>query len=212
MSDAAKQLEEVIKNQPQNPLRPHQQEAYRTEQRRLQAIVNAPAYVTGVNRGVAAKKAREVESAISTQMPQPISGSERDQISKLADAVMADDIRPAMLTREEMRRNPAGAVGQFLKRESHPIVKHAVRLWKRAMFALEPQSEDPDLANIERFRPELGASTILTNAQLPGHMAIPEAAKGNLPESMQQVPPTSPLGEARARDERSRHAMTGKLK
>lgn len=210
MSDAAKELSVLLKDQPETPLRPHQQEAYREEQRRLESIVKAPPYVTGVNRGLAHKKIQEVQKTIDSQMPRPVDGAEKDRIAHLADEVMQGTIRPAMLTKEEMRRNPAGAVGQFLKRESHPIVKGAVRLWKRAMFALEPQSQDPDLANAERFRPETGASTILTNAQIPGHMAIPEAAKANLPESMQQVPPTSPLGEARARDER--HRMTGKLK
>lgn len=210
MSDASKELSVLLKDQPENPLRPHQQEAYREEQRRLEQIVKAPPYVTGVNRGVAALKIKEVEKTISTQMPQPVSGAEKDRIAQLASEVMEDEIRPAMLTREEMRRNPAGAVGQYLKRETHPVIKAAVRLWKRAQFALEPQSQDPDLANIERFRREVGSSTVLTNAQLPGHMAIPEAAKANLPESMQEVPPESPLGQARARDDR--HRMTGKLK
>jgi len=64
MSEAVKQLEHALKDQPANPLRNHQVEEYTQEADRLNGIVSAPAYVTGANRGVAAKRARELNQLI----------------------------------------------------------------------------------------------------------------------------------------------------
>ena len=186
MSESVKQLEHALSNQPANPLRNHQVQEYEGEAKRLRDITTAPAYVTGVDRGAAAKRSREVEKAIAQQAAKPLTGVERDKVAKLAAEVLERDIRPALLPREEMRRNPAGAVGRFLKEENSPPVQHAIQQWKRAQLAIESGNPDPDLANIERFRPEKihdtgGVSTFSAGAQIPGNFAMTPQAKENWP-------------------------------
>lgn len=185
MSDAVKQLEHALKDQPRNPLRNHQVEAYQDEAKRLNQIVTAPAFVTGVDRGKASLRARELHKIIEQQVAKPLTGQTKDVVAKLATNVMDEVIRPALLPREEMRRNPAGAVGRFLREENSRPVQHAIQQWKRAQLAVEQGNPDPDLANVERFRPEVHvpgqAATFMAGAQIPGQFAMSPAAKENWP-------------------------------
>lgn len=203
MSEVVKQLESALERQPANPLRNHQVEEYQAEAKRLREITTAPAYVTGVDRGAAAKRSREVEKAIATQAATPLSGAEKDKVARLAAEVLEREIRPALLPREEMRRNPAGAVGRFLKEENSPRVQHAIQQWKRAQLAVEAGNPDPDLANIERFRPEKihatgGAATFMADAQIPGQFAMTPQAKEHWPLGEPQV--DTPLKQAQKRE------------
>lgn len=203
MSDAAQQLEAALVNQPKNPLRNHQVKEYTDESNRLKEIVNAPAYVVGADRGEAHKRARQIEKLLHDQAAKPLMGQDKDKVARLAAEVMEQDIRPAMLPREEMRRNPAGAVGRFMKQENAPETKKRVQLWKRAMLAVEAGSEDPDVANIERFRPELihgtgGVGTFMPGAQIPGNFAMTPLAKENWPLGEPQV--DTPLKQAVKRE------------
>ena len=186
MSEVVKQLEHALKNQPANPLRNLQVTEYQGEAKRLREIVQAPAYVTGVDRGSAHRRAQQVDKLINEQCAKPLHGAEKDSVAKLAAEVMEQVIKPALLPREEMRRNPAGAVGRFLKQENSRETKQAVQQWKRAQLAIEAGSEDPDLANVERFRPEKihdtgGVSTFMAGAQIAGNFAMTPKAKENWP-------------------------------
>lgn len=205
MSEAVKQLESALANQPANPLRYEQVKEFKNEANRLREIVQAPAYVTGVDRGAANKRAREVDSLIDKQVAKPLHGAEKDKVAKLAAEVMETVIKPALLPREEMRRNPAGAVGRFMRQENSPQVKRAVQHWKRAMQAVEAGNPDPDLSNIERFRPELSvpgqAATHMVGAQIPGHFAMSLQAKENWPADMPpQGTVVSPLVQAQKKE------------
>jgi len=184
MSEVVKQLESALSDQPANPLRNHQVQEYQAEASRLQSVVNAPPYVTGVDRGGAARQYKQVAKLLDEQAAKPLSGAKKDQVAKAAAEVLETVIRPAMLPREEMRRNPAGAVGKFLRTENSPEIQQAIQHWKRSQLALEPGSNDPDLANVERFRPEIhvgGPGTFMAGAQIPGNFAMSAQAKENWP-------------------------------
>ena len=186
MSDALKQLDHHLENQPKNPLRNHQVEEYLSEKSRLESMANAPTYVAGVDRGGAMKKAREIEKMLDAQAAKPLHGEKKDTVKRLADEVMDTVIRGALLPREEMRRNPAGAVGKFIRVENSKPIQAAIQTWKRAQLALEPDNPDPDLANVERFRPEMihatgGVGTFMPGAQIPGNFAMTPQAKANWP-------------------------------
>lgn len=203
MSNSVKQLEQALSNQPINPLRNHQVKEYQDEASRLNDIVQAPAYVTGVDRGAARRKSLQINSVLEKQIAKPLHGAEKDKVARLADEVMQTVIRPALLTREDMRRNPAGAVGRFLKEENSKPVKQAVQQWKRAMLSVETESEDPDLANVERFRPEKihdtgGVSTFAAGAQIPGNFAMTPKAKENWP--LGEPTATTAIGEVKKRE------------
>ena len=203
MSDSVKQLEQALSNQPKNPLRHHQVTEYQDEASRLNDIVQAPAYVTGVDRGAARRKSLQINSVLEQQIAKPLQGAEKDRVAKLAHEVMHEVIRPALLPREDMRRNPAGAVGRFLKEENSRPVKQAVQQWKRAMLAVEQGNPDPDLANIERFRPEKihdtgGVSTFMAGAQIAGNFAMTPQAKENWP--LGEPTATTAIGEVKKRE------------
>ena len=203
MSEAVKQLEQALKDQPANPLRNHQVEEYQREKSRLEDIAGSPAWQTGANRGKAGQQARELAKMLDHQVAKPVQGEKKDLIAKLADEVMESTIRPALIPREDMRRNPAGSVGRFMRVENSKPIKQAIQHWKRAQLALEPGNEDPDLANVERFRPERihdanGTSTFMANAQIPGHFAMTPAAKENWPLGEPKV--ETPLKQAQKKE------------
>ena len=218
MSEAVKKLKDVLSDQPVNPLRNHQVQEYRQEAARLQATVNAPSYVN-VDRGAASERYNQVNRVLSEQAAKPL--RDKDTVAKLADEVLENVIRPALVPQEEMRRNPAGAVGKFLRTENSREIQESIQQWKRAKLALEPDSDDPDVANVEVYRPQLHvpgqAATFMAGAQIPGQFAMSAQAKANWPESLPaQGTVASPLAQAQARDKRERTpaqiAHTEKLK
>lgn len=183
MSEAVQQLQEALADQPANPLRNHQVEEYKSEASRLRAVVDAPPYVTGVDRGGAAKQYRKVQTLLDEQAAKPLTGEKKDRVYRLTKELESEI---SLLPREVMRRNPAGAVGEFLRHENSSENQQKIQQWKRAQLALEPTSNDPDLANIERLRPEKihdtgGTSTFMADAQIPGKFAMTPQAKANWP-------------------------------
>jgi len=205
---AVDQLQTLLdtERQPSNPLRPHQVESYAEEKKRLDEIIHAPSWIEG-DRGQATKRHRNLDKMLAEQAPRR---SDRvNEIKRLADEVLERQIKPAMLPREVMRRNPSGAVGAFLRQEQGPETKRAIREWKRAMWAIDPESKDPDHTNLERFRPEIGpqsgASTFMADAQIPGVFAMTPQAKANWPAEMPaQGTVNSPLAQVQAREQKEK--------
>lgn len=182
--DTVAQLQALLHDQPHNPLRPAQRQDYDAEAQRLREMVNAPPFVP-VNRGKVRQQLQRLEASMGAQVPKPIEESDRkDRVAKLAKQVLEDTIRPAMLTHEEMRRNPAGAVDAFRKRENSRAIKTAILTWKRAQWALEPECPESDYTNLERYRPTMpltGAATFMANAQIPGVFAMTPQARAQWP-------------------------------
>lgn len=180
---AVENLEQLLHDQPYNPLRPNQRDNYREELRRLEAIVQAPPFVGG-DRGAAVMRHREVKKTLETQAPKPITGERANDVHRLATEVLDTVLKPAMLPRAVSRRNPPGAVDHVLKNELSPTYKRAAIAWKRAQWALDPETSDPNHTNLERFRPEGMAgdtSTFMTSAQIPGNFAMSAQAKEHWP-------------------------------
>lgn len=181
---AVAQLEALLHDQPHNPMRPNVVQDYQEELQRLRDHASSPIYVGG-DRTKSRKRALEIERLLSTQLPKPIEEPIRkNQVNQLAHEVLRDVIRPAMLTRAQMARNPAGAVDHFLKHENSKPIKRAILAWKRAMWALDPTTTDRDHTNLERFRSEgtYGqAATFMADAQLPGNFGMTPLARENWP-------------------------------
>ncbi len=74
MSQAVQQLKEALKDQPANPLRHNQVEEYQGEAQRLKEIVQAPAFVTGADRGAASERYGQVQKIIRQQVAKPLEG------------------------------------------------------------------------------------------------------------------------------------------
>ena len=154
MSTRVQALKTLLTDQPKNPLRPAQREDREFELRRLEAIVGAPDWQTGPTKGRAREAYRKIKQSYESQVAKPT--AHPDQVQRLVQEVMEQDIRPTLLPEAVMRTNPAGAVDAFRKGEGSPQTKNAILTWKRGMRALDPDNADQDYTNVERFRPKAG--------------------------------------------------------
>jgi hypothetical protein len=179
-------------HQPINPLRHHQVREYRDEVRRIGGIIEqrdmdgTPGQNwIGGDTSKASRRVRQIKDILTNQAPRKLTGERANRAHALATEIIKDAITPAMLTRAIMRRNPAGAVGEYRRREGTAAFKRAALTVKRAIRALDPENDDPDLTNLERFRPEGsatdGTSTFMADATIPGFLAMSPKAKENWP-------------------------------
>lgn len=201
--------------QPEHCLRPHQRIEMEEEAGRLRKTLDLPDTVTGAGKPHARARYGQVIKMLADQGPRPIEEPlRRDAVSALHKSALEDVIKPAMLSRAEMRRNPSGAVGEFMRRENAPYVQRAIRAWKRARYALDPQTTDDDHALIEKHRPEglpwNGTSTFMGDAQTPGHIAMTPAAKENWP--LGEPTAATAVQQVVARETREQQAKTPKPK
>lgn len=144
----------------QNLLRPNQVEQLKEEEYELEAKLLNP----NTNKREAGGQLRRVREALSKQVPTEFKSSEKDAAVKRS-AELLDDILVGMPSKEEMRKNPPGAVSKhrmWEKRNKDKIVE-----WKNIQLRLNAGTEDLDICNLEKFRPT--RSTLnMDNAQISG--------------------------------------------
>lgn len=127
---------------------------------------------------------RKAERMLKEGSPEPLTGAEKDKLAVL-EKKMADRIRIGMPTDETMRKNPVGAVDESSRWEK--ANKKLIRMWKNVRIQLNPESDERDLANVERLRPRGQFDRMRTDAQIAGHMSY-----GNIPEELWPfMPPTN---------------------
>lgn len=190
MIAAVEALKAELQDQPKMPLRPPQIAEYHSELERLGVMVEGRDQ-DGVPRdwlkgasGAARRRAQQISKVLVEQAPRQVTGERASRVHRLSTQVLTEVIKPALLPRSSMRRNPPGAVGHVLRTEFQPVFKDAVLAVKRALWALDPDNRDPDYTNIERFRLEgtgEETSTFMAGAQIPGHLAFGSTAKANWP-------------------------------
>lgn len=107
---------------------------------------------------------KKVEHDLETQSPPVLKGPKLDAVAK-RERELREEIVPNMLSQAEMRQAPPGAVGRemaFQKRYKEKIIE-----WKNCRRTLFRDSDDPDVANLEVFRPVVSQGN-LDNAFIPG--------------------------------------------
>lgn len=144
-----------------NLLRPAQVAENTDEIRRLEDLIRQP---HTQDRPTAMRQLRALQRTVAELTPQPFQGKEKD-----AAAARERELREAMLagmpTKAEMRLNPPGAVGK-LQRWTKANAER-IQEWKHLQLRLNAGSDDPDVANFERFRPEGGAQELsLSGSQI----------------------------------------------
>ena len=137
-----------------NLLRPAQVEENTAEISRLEDVLRQP---HTQDRPTAMRQLRALQRTVSDFTPKPFEGKEKDAAVK-----QENELREAMLagmpTKAEMRLNPPGAVGK-LQRWTKANTEN-IRAWKYLQLRLHAGTDDPDVANFERFRPEGGAQEL----------------------------------------------------
>jgi len=158
--------------------------------------------------GEVVKEMRRLDKQLLTQSPKTLTPIEKDTLSRVQKE-LTDSIRSGMVSHEDMRRNPPGAVHRHMQWEK--ANKKKIHLWKNIKIQLDPENADPDLSNLEMIRPhvtETGAATFNPNAQIPGSFAMTPQAKANWPAEMpQQGTVNSPLVQAQRREKTPEERM-----
>lgn len=121
------------------------------------------------------------ENSAPTNLP----GETKDALYKTLNEEI-EIYRQGMVPHEEMRRNPVGAVDRHLKHE-RANKDRALKI-KNLLIMLNPDSDEQDLCNLEKYRPHInlpqGASSYMAEAQIPGVFGMTALAKENWPENM----------------------------
>jgi hypothetical protein len=144
--------------------------------------------------------------------PTDLSGQTKDALYA-QQKELEEKIREGMLPREVMRKNPVGAVDDNIRWQAR--AKNWILQWKNIRRALNPTSEEKDLANVERLRPEMYVpgrpSGFMGDAQITGHFAMSEQAKENWPLGEPKVDTALKQAERRELEEAEIEALKVKI-
>ena len=140
--------------------------------------------LTGSHRGAIQdpsamqKQIRNMKRNLAEKAPQPYEADAIDTAAQRA-AILREKISEGMLSRVDMRRNPVGAVDRHIKWER--ANKGRIKEYKHIMLRLNAGTDERDVANIEKLRPEGNVGGYTAEAQIPGAFAMSAQAKANWP-------------------------------
>lgn len=143
------------------------------ERERLSATLKAPPHLRNAiqDAGTMMATLKRLERSLERDTPRQYQGSGVDAAIK-REKELREKFTQGMPTREEMRRNPPGALEKHMQWEARN--KADISEWKnirRRLLASGAMSEDlsdSSVANIERYRPAGGAGELsMDGAQIP---------------------------------------------
>lgn len=149
-----------------NYLRPREIEECKADLRAVQA---APAAAQQFGKTISHQSLRESKQAIEKrleQAPPDLTSDQRDKVSKRVKE-LESKIQEGMLSHEEMRRGPPGAVEQNVAWTK--ANRDNIRNWKNGILALMKGASQPDVQkaiDIRRLRPHSNHMN-MDNAQIP---------------------------------------------
>lgn len=162
-----------------NYLRTHQRTERRREIESLDNALRDPSLKkTIANPGRLAQQNQQRKKTLEQQSPPPLTATQRGKIATL-NALALASAKEGMVSQEEMRHKPPGASDRH--RAYEKAKKGDILLWKRSQILLNPDSDDRDLCNLEKFRPSRPTVDLLANAQLPAVHTMSPQAKENWP-------------------------------
>jgi hypothetical protein len=173
-------------------LRFHERQKREEEVKRLDEMLT-PSNISATKMGsqsvqMAAKHRANLRQDLEDNAPpKDLPGATVDALVRRS-VELENEIIPTLQPREVMRRNPVGAVDNFMKGENSAAVKAKILEWKNLQMLIHPDADEQDIANIEKFRPQTAlagtAATFMAGAQIPGAFAMTPQAKANWPEGM----------------------------
>jgi hypothetical protein len=172
-----------------NLLRYHQREQLKGEIRQAEDMLSQ---AKPEDRGTINANISRTKRQLESQSPVPLTSKEKDTLSGL-EKKLIKKITHNMPPEEVMRKNPAGAVDWHMKWEK--INKPLIRMWKNVRIQLNPDSQDRDLSNIERYRPSGQLDHLRSDAQIPGVMSYHNISDEQWPFD----PPTNTASEQNKR-------------
>src|SRR3990167_9226865 len=119
-------------------------------------------------RHIMARQLKAQEKTLAEGTPQPFAAGEVDA-AVAREKALRDEITAGMPSSREMRRNMPGVVGRHMRweRKNKPLINE----WKYLRRRIFAGTDDPDVANLEQFRPAGNPAydADLAGAQIPGH-------------------------------------------
>src|SRR5574341_411952 len=176
-----------MKDLKQNLLRYNQRELLKRDLENYELSLQE---AKGPDRAVLLRRKAQTERMLHDQSPVPLTPKEKDKLSDL-EKKLRTRIVENMPSDEVMRRNPPGAVDW--NRRWLEANKRLIRIWKNTRIQLNPDSQDRDLANIERYRPSNRLHGPTSGAQISGAMSYSDVPDANWPFDAQ---PNSALVQA----------------
>jgi len=116
------------------------------------------------DRGEMRRRLQGLENNLSAGCPPEVTPTQRDAVAREAKEIR-DRVVPEMLSHEEMRKCPSGAIGWEAKFQARN--KALILRYKNLMRILHRDDPDPDVASLERFRGKTNRLN-LEDAQIPG--------------------------------------------
>ena len=149
-------------NSPPNLLRPGQVMALKEETDRLEYNLTQPHLQ---DRPATIRALRYTKNQLDTMVPTAFPEDQIDQAVKHVEELKTTMLEDGMPTRREMRANMPGAVGKLRRWERRN--KEKLLAWKHLQLRINHDTDDPDVANFERYRPSGGAGELsVDNAQI----------------------------------------------
>ena len=120
----------------------------------------------GADRGEMVRRRRKIAETLDTQSPPDITPEQRDEYVKEAKRLEGEFV-PSMLSGEELRKNPQGAVDKNV-RWVRKYNRMAAR-WKNIQRVLHKGDDSPNVASIENLRDHRTTHDLpMVSAQIPG--------------------------------------------
>ena len=193
---AAQEIPDVLKRP---MLRKGQIDTYHDEVVHLKQMLKDP---TLENPGEIVKIIGRVENTLHEYTPPDITGENADVLSRMSGELKTSMLH-GMPSGEEMRKNPPGAVGRHMAWERRN--GDNIQAWKNIQLMLNAGADDPDLCNIESFRPHTTPTQLaMDGAQIMGKQFFtmgqgePAAPAGLTNEQADSMFPNSIMAKARA--------------
>ena len=142
-------------------LRPDQVDEMREEKKALEVKLHNPRIE---DKGAVMEQLRRLDHQFETQRPKPFSSAEVDRgMRRISE--LEDKIRDGMLSHEEMRKCPPGAIDRHRNWEAKNLDN--ITEWQNLQRRLNAENDNRESASIERLRP-LASTMNMDNAMIPG--------------------------------------------
>lgn len=143
-----------------NLLRPQQVEDFKSEEQNLERTLGEK----DADKAVIHGQLRRLRQDLEAQTPVMPEGKAKDSMIQENKALL-ETITTGMLSQEEMRKCPPGAVDRHIKWEREQ--KGNIARWKNNMLRLNAGSHETEIANLEKYRPTKSTMN-MQGAQISG--------------------------------------------
>lgn len=150
---------------PKRFLSPYERATFEKDAKGLRRIMQDEKS-TDTARQLAAQALRRTEDNVAANTAPELGPADRDKMAKRVLA-LEEKLRDGLLSNEEMRRNPHGAVTANVAYEKRN--KHLITRWRNGLRALNadmPAHALSDLTNLERLRPRTSTMS-MADCQIP---------------------------------------------